>query len=269
MICLTGDIHHMSLRSDDQQYLTGSEVEAAIEYASIAKDFGVKATFFATGKSVVEEKENFRVLLRYPNVEIGGHTYYAFKPKWLYSGIFNRLICLSNGPAFYQNYEIKKTIRAFQDSLGINIVSWRNHAYRHDQNTYKLLGQNGIKFVSDEVEPDKIYPYNKDKIISVPINVMPDHDHIYHANLTPESTKNWALNRDKFLPELYPIEEWLLIIKKQISNITKSKGTATLLVHPTCMKIADGFRIFENLCKFISSYESGFMRDLGKELGKN
>ena len=272
MICLTGDIHHMSLKTNDQKYLNISEVEAAIEYASIAKDFGIKATFFATGKSVGEERSNFKSLLEYPNIELGGHNYYAFRPKWLYNGVFNRMIGLSNGPVFYQNYEVKKTIRIFKKLLGIKIISWRNHAYRHDRNTYRLLFENGIRFVSDEVDPIKLKPYRRyEGIYSVPINVLPDHDHIYHPDLTPETTKNWSLARDKFSPTFYNIDDWFEIIKGQITAVMKMDGIATVLVHPACMKIVDNFKIFKQLCRLICQYKTMFMRKLinNQEIGVN
>jgi len=267
VICLTGDVHHRSFNNEDRKYLKISEVEAAIEYAKIAAKYKTKVTLFLTGKAVKEEQESVRQLLRLPSVELGGHNYYAFRPRWLYNGIFVRGLGLTNGPAYYQNYEIKKTMATFKRLLGVDIVSWRDHAYRHDRNTYSLLARNGIRFVSDEVMPGRQGPYICDGLTIVPINVMPDHDHIYHGKITPETAQSWALNRDKFPPNLYSIEEWLEIVKNQIADIFDKNGVATILAHPACMKIADDFKVFASLCRFISKYDSVLMRELSKAKG--
>ncbi len=263
-ICLTADVHHMSLKTNDQKYLNISEVEAALQYVSIARDYGIKVTIFSTGKAVAEEYKNFVKLLKFQNIELGGHNYYAFRPKWLYGGIFNRLFCSSIGPAFYQDYEIKKTVKIFKSTLGIEIVSWRNHAYRHDAHTYELLSKNGIRFVSDAVEPDKIYPYRLGNLTFIPINVMPDHDHIYHADLTPKSSKGLKLERNKFPSKFYPVEQWLQIIKEHINFILDHNGIATILIHPACMKIIDEFNTFRKVCRFLAGCRSIFVSDLGK-----
>lgn len=267
MICLTGDIHHMSLKTNDQKYLQMTETEAALEYAAIAKEFNIRVTFFATGKAVVEEKANFKKLIQYPNLELAGHTYYAFRPKWLYSGAFKIINGSANGPAVYQNYEIKKTKKVFKKILNSEIISWRDHAYKYNQDTYRLLAQNNIKFVSDEVTPNKIRPYpTNDNLISVPINIMPDHDHLYHADLTPATTQNWRLFKDKFPAKLYYPDKWLNIIKTQISQVIQKKGVATILVHPACMKIADNFQTLKQLCRFIANhYPTGLIKDLKKQ----
>lgn len=262
MICLTGDIHHKSLQTEDQEYLSCSEVEAAREYVSIAEKTGIKASLFATGKSVKEETREFREILKHSNVELGGHTYYAFRPKWLYNGIFSKLLGLSNGPRFYQDYEIKKTIKTFKQLLDVDIISWRDHAYRYDKNTYELLSQNGIKFISDEVDPKKIHPSEVNGLTSVPINVMPDHDHIYHGEIKPETVESRFLGRSSFPPDLYSAEDWLELVENQISSMCGKEGTATILAHPACMKIIDDFEIFRELCDFLASYNSVFISEI-------
>ena len=40
MICLTGDVHHMSLKTRDQAHLSGTEMEAALIYMKIARKYG-------------------------------------------------------------------------------------------------------------------------------------------------------------------------------------------------------------------------------------
>jgi len=77
-VCLTGDVHHMSLETRDQEYMDRTEVEAAIEYAEVAAEYDVPVTLFVTGKAAEEEPERVKRLAVMENVEIGGHNYWAF-----------------------------------------------------------------------------------------------------------------------------------------------------------------------------------------------
>lgn len=264
-VCLTGDVHHMSLHTGDQRYLRGTEVDAAIEYARIAEENSLRVTLFVTGKAAREERE-VRTLAARANVELGGHTYSAFTPKLLYNGVFRRVLRRANGPVLYQDLEIKKTVRAFKNQLGTRITSWRDHAYRHDRNTYALLAANGIRFVSDEVDPSELGPRRTRHapLVSVPINILPDHDHVYHADITPDTPIAGEKRRDRFPPWRHEVEEWLDIVKEQVAGIVTEGGVATILVHPACMEIADGFASLAALCRFLSSYPSAFIRDLAR-----
>ena len=49
MICLTGDIHHISLKINEQSYIPerrDSEVKIAGRYLQLVEEFGLKATFY-------------------------------------------------------------------------------------------------------------------------------------------------------------------------------------------------------------------------------
>lgn len=256
-IILTGDVHHMSLNTGEQPYIDLTEAELALEAAKIALEYDLKITYFMTGKTVVEEPDLVRTITKMANIELGGHTYHAFKPRWLYNWIFNRLVGLSNGFKAYQDWEIKKTINVFARKLGIQIVSWRDHAYRHDRYTVPLLYKNGISIISDDVNPNNLFPtVMNNGLISLPINIMPDHDHIYHAGLTPDNTVDYSLRRSKFPSKLYQPHRWFEIIQRQIQTVVNRGGIATLLVHPACMYIIDKFNIYEELCKFLTDFET-------------
>jgi len=256
-IILTGDVHHMSLKTDDQRYINSTEAELALEAAQIALKYDVKVTYFITGRTVMEEPDVIRTIAKMPNTELGGHTYYAFKPKWLYNLIFNRLVGLSNGVSVYQNWEIKKTMNVFAKKLDVQIESWRDHAYRHDRNTFSLLYKNGISIVSDEVDPNQFFPVWLDNgIISLPVNIMPDHDHVYHGNLTPENTKNYSLGRSQFPSKLYQPCQWFELIQQQIQKVAGKEGIAILLIHPACVYLMDEFEIYEELCKLLGNFET-------------
>ena len=266
MICLTGDVHHMSLHTTGQQYLGSglTEIITGIEYLKIAKRYSVKVTLFLTGKSIIEEPENVKKLSQFENVEIGGHTFSANRPKWLYKGF--KLLGVKNGPKFYQRRDIEKTIKLIKDVTGKNCISWRNHAYWEDKNTIPLLEKTGIKCVSNEVSPNLLWPrkIGNGSIISVPINVMPDHEHIYHGERTKELISTLDLSHQPFGAKQYTINEWFEEVKKQIVNILKKGGIATILAHPICMKVSDDFVTFEKLCEFLSHYNTVFMREVGE-----
>lgn len=268
MIVLTGDVHHMSMETRDQRYLTDTEPRITETYADIAERHGLKVTFFATGKALEEEPGVFQRLAQREHVELGGHNYYAFQPRWLYNWIFFRVLGCRNGPVAFQDWEIRSTIKQFQQTTGVRISAWRDHAYRHDKNTLRLLADNDIEVVSDEVGPDWTGPYRHDEeIVSLPVNVMPDSDHMYHGYFQPETTEDWSLQRSTFPPEMMWPEEWLERVKRQVTSIIKQGGTASLLVHPAPMKIVDDFETFNKLCSFLSQFESEHVTETAHHVG--
>ena len=62
-------------------------------------------------------------------------------------------------------------------------------------------------------------------------------------------------------------EQWLERIKREINYIQENGGIATVLAHPACMEVFDNFTTFENLCSFLSQYQSCNMRDIEKLIG--
>ena len=191
MICFTGDIHHMSMRTGDQKYLRGTEASAAIEMADIAFRVGVKITFFVTGRAVKDEPDIVKRLASYDNIQLGGHTYNAFKPDWLYKGLFNKVFRSVNGPDWWQHIEVSKTIEEILSCTGKETKVWRDHAYKSNHATNAILEKLGIQVVSNVADPNFIHPYREGEgVLQLPINIWPDHDHIFHADVTPESTAN-------------------------------------------------------------------------------
>lgn len=253
MICLTGDVHY-KMGNPEQSYLNESEASLAYKYLEIAQEYNIKATLFITGKLFKENLNDMKKLLSFGNLEIGGHTWSAFRPQWLHKS-FNLLTGSTYGPKFYQTQDIRKTIRIIEKNMGKRPVSWRTHSYASDQNTIQILERERVKIVSDEVSntlgPKKIK--NSD-LISLPINIMPDHEHLYHGPRTKGHVKdliesNW---RDSFTNRSFTADEYYKIITSQIEEIEKKNGVATLLLHPACMKILDNFKTFEKICKFIN-----------------
>jgi hypothetical protein len=247
-IVLTGDVHHMSMRTRDQLYLSGiSEVDAAAKCADIAAASEVRLTLFLTGRCALEEPAAVRALAARENVEIGGHNYWAFRPRWLYNGLFRRILRRPNGPSWFERYEIRRT-REILRGVGAEIVSWRDHGYRHGRRTYEILSQEGLINVSDDVDPEALGPRRIGGILSVPINVLPDHEHVRHAEVREACVREPSGWQSRFPGALYDADEWGGVALQQAEALLERGGLPTLLAHPACMEIADGMATFRRLC---------------------
>jgi len=247
-VVLTGDVHH-AIGSADQAFTTRSEAALALDYARIAARHGLKVTLFFTGKAVVENACEAGALVDAPHVEIGGHGWNAFTP-WLWHGVLRRVLGSPHGPAWLQRRMIRRTCDVLRRYTGKPVRSWRNHAYRRDRNTAGLLAAAGIVAWSDEVNPQRPRPYRAGGVCVVPINTTPDHEYLRHGGWPRESaTLQWG-------GPAYTIGEWLEHVCRQVDAIVASDGTATILAHPICMKIADEWASFERLCAWLSRYPS-------------
>jgi len=119
MICLTGDVHHSSLGTNDQCYLSGgTEVRIAARYARLAEAHGVKLTFYVTGKTLVEEWRDFQTVAVSPSVEIGGHTYGGIPQTW-WKKVWNRLRGLQ--PPFVST---RATCGSARSGINAKTVCW-------------------------------------------------------------------------------------------------------------------------------------------------
>lgn len=255
MICLTGDIHHMSMKTLDQRYANITEAEAALKYLQIAKGYDLRVTLFITGKTFLEEPETIKKMLAFKNLEIGGHTYGGLRPKLLHK-VFAKLTGSEYGPKLFQKIDIKKTLDIIEKETRKKCFSWRTHQFQSNSNTFIILKNSGVKTVSDAVSPSKKNPWKENGLRVIPINTLRDHGHIYHGFRTQEQVNQAKSPGDPFDRKSYPPAQWLEIVKSQVQNLEGEKGVATLLVHPICMKIADNFKTFKKLCKFLSNYES-------------
>jgi len=300
IVFLTGDIHHMSMNGLDQQYLYNiSEVEAAIKYMEIASSYRLKVTLFISGKTFIEEPHNIHNLLKYKDfLEIGGHTYNCFRPRllhYLYQIIFKSFY----GPYFHQKQDINKTLNIIQEFTKKPCLSWRTHELKCDHITYSILQKSGVKYISDRMALKGRIKRLENGLIDIPINIISDHNYIYHSFITPEFVKFMKLIRqDKYfnclnlkqipikmklkilakeivkkfldyqlknLPfgiEGYTPEKWLELVKKQIEETLTDIGTVTLLVHPACMELTDGMKTFEKLCSFLSNYQTSVFKEV-------
>ena len=250
-VCLTGDVHHMSLDTRDQAYMKRTEVECAIEYAEIAAEYDVPVTLFVTGKAAREEPERVERLASMENVAIGGHNYYAFGTP--IHKLFRGLTGSWNGPRRFQSWEVGRTLDALGDA-GAAVRAWRDHAYRYDEHTAGVLADHGLTHFSDAVGPEERVR-EEDGLTVVPINTPPDHEHVYHAFRTPKfvAADDFA---GPFGAESSSIGEWLNWVLDSADERVRAGEPATILAHPACMCLADGFAAFEELCRALADRET-------------
>jgi len=262
MICLTGDVHHCTLKGiQDLPYLEGTEIESAAKMAEIAMLFGLHITLFFTGLCCKESPELVNQIASMENVEIGGHNYFAFERRKLFNLSF-KLLGLRNGPYWYQYWEVRRTVRVLEMYARHPLRSWRDHCFYHDRNTRRILKMNKIRYFSDVLSKDFAQPVWNQGIIDVPINTLPDHDYVYHGSRQPGTFDESALLLTTFQTKAMTKEEWLQRIKREVKHIESQGGIATILTHPACMEVFDDFGTFRNLCSFLSKYESCKMRDI-------
>jgi peptidoglycan/xylan/chitin deacetylase (PgdA/CDA1 family) len=262
MICLTGDIHHDSLKINDQRFLPDglTELEVCRKYLRLIEKYGLKATFYTTGMTLREQWDDFKVIAESDLVEVGGHTFGGL-PRKAGGGEKNGEFSCSHsdfhGTYGEQEEDVLKMIEIVREKTGRKPVSWRSHGLVRDENTDAILYNNGIRFISDELNWNKLLPEKTESgLISHAMNVLMDHDHLYHAHRTLEyvekQRKNWPL-RDDPTSKSFDIETWGRIVEAQVRAINELGGLATILMHPVCMYLADEFKTAEKLFEYFAS----------------
>jgi peptidoglycan/xylan/chitin deacetylase (PgdA/CDA1 family) len=267
MIFVTGDVHQATMRTVEQSYIDGSELDVALRYADILNKHGLAGTLFITGRAVRQEPEKARRLAKSPHIEVGGHTWSAFKPSWFYRNV-QRLSGNSYGPKFIQRLDISRTLEIIKTELGVTPRSWRTHAYRSDGTTRDVLSTTSVDVISDIVGPGQPKRSSNHSLTELPINTMPDHEHLIHGDRTRKRVEELKQTgwHDAFSAESYEISGWAARIRQQVADAQKEWGIATVLAHPSCMEVADGLEAFNSLCRWISDneYETDFCRNAPK-----
>lgn len=267
MICLTGDLHHMGLKTGNQSYADITEIQIARKYLYMLEDAGVKVTFFVTGKAFDDEWKDLKPICQSDNTEIGGHNYYAFKPE-LWHRIWNKLIGSYNGPYWYQKWDTAKTIDIIEQKTGKKIEVWRNHMYMHGPNTEKILAKLGIKICSDGVQKNSNgLQKHSTGIYNFPLNIIPDHEHLYHAERTPQWVQWWQKRynwSDDFGPDSYYVEEWTELVLQGLTENENNGFVSNMIIHPITLYLCDKFKSFRRILDFLEAHETVFMSSLLK-----
>jgi hypothetical protein len=97
------------------------------------------------------------------------------------------------------------------------------------------------------------------------MNVIPDHDHLYHAHRTREFVEDAnrrGYGADAFGAVSYTIQDWGELVLKQVRAIEERGGLATVLAHPICMYLADEFRTLERLLEYFATRHTIWAREI-------
>jgi len=254
-ICLTVDLHHSSLQTGNQRACDITEIQVARKFLELLEEKNVPATFFITGRCFEQEWHDLRPICEHPLISVQGHGYHCFEPPLFYRA-WKKLTGNYNGPSFWERRDIRRTINIIESYTGTTPTCWRNHMYMHGPNTSRLLSEQGIRLVSDGVTRATHQPeINSDGLWNFPINIIPDHEHLYHAERTPEWVA-WWVNRykwsDDFGPHSYYIEDWTDIAIQCLDANEKRKAVSNLIIHPITMYLCDGFVGFRRLLDHIA-----------------
>ena len=284
MICLTGDTHHDTLDTNEQLWLreqgqTISEIDVSLEYVQLCAKYDVKCTLYVTGRTLADQWTQFEPIAAVQICEVAGHTFEAFprpageRRKAMASGGVATSHAGTHGSYEDQDEDVRRMCEIALERLGAPIVSWRNHGFVHDANTDEILYAHGIRYVSDDLNWDKLYPEQLDSgLISHPVNVIMDHDHLYHAHRTPayveKQRENWSFTSEP-TSESFTIERWGELVVEQVTHIAAAGGVATVLAHPICMYTADHFATFERLLQQFAVYPGIHARDVGQRVPGN
>jgi len=268
MICLTGDVHHASLATNDQKHIADpglTEIRITEQYVRLLEKHGVKATLYVCGRCFVEEWPDLTPVATHPLVEVGGHMFNARFPRECFDA-YGEQTGLWNGPRWFQDWDIRRNAEVVREAMGYDLVSWRAHSYMVDANTYELLASHGIRLVSDAVEADNVRPKRIEHgLISHPMNTIPDHDHLYHAHRTEAyvaEANRRGYGEDDFGAVSHTIEAWGDLVLAQRRAIEERGGVATILAHPVCMYLADRFATFERLLEYAAERQNIWAREI-------
>ena len=253
MIYLTGDIH-TKIPGYWEQEQGGSEMDAGIKYLEILKKYNIKCTLFVNGKCFVNddggEKDKISKLLGY-DVELGGHTYDNFgRMNVIRSFINRRKYGCVYGSNKYQEKDISLTRELFE-KFGLIMKSWRTHAFSSNNDTFRILKENNVRYVSDLI--GMIKPFKENGLIHMPINIPVDVVAVSYGKYN-------VSNKDPFascVKGRIEKEEWFEIIKNRVKENEKNNVDSVLLIHPISMKVMDNFELFEEIVRFLSEYKSG------------
>ncbi len=256
---ITCDIHHQSLGTGNQLHSNKSELDCAYDFFKYCEEMNFRMTFFFSGLAIRDDwNEKLEEITSSKLVEIGGHNWDCFSPEIVHR-VCNKLFGSYNGTIDMQIKDCEKTIDIIRQKTGRDITSWRNHMYMHGPHTEKVLRNCGIKVCSDGVMRDSSGFIRKGKLLDLPINVLPDHEHLYHAERTKEWVEKWKSRynwSDDFGSDSYEIEEWGMFYKRSYFEKYSQGHLPVSIIHPITMYLADNFKTIKKLLKDIVKDET-------------
>ena len=181
IVFLTGDVHHPPDLIKRVYYRETSippdyELKASLLYAKVLNEYGTSCTLFVTGKVLDMFPEIVSEITELANVEIGAHTYYAFRGlSYGYTflvPVYTKMFKTPYGPKLLIRHDVFRAIQAFK-KLGLKVLSWRTHGYQGNEYLYRLLAKLSVKLVSDCRSNNLVYK-TEYGIIHVCINMPVD-----------------------------------------------------------------------------------------------
>lgn len=224
-----------------------------------------RVTFFVSGLSFVEEWSDLRPVATHPLVELGGHNWSCFQPELLHR-ISNKLFGSYNGPAKLQERDARRTIKVIEDHTGVQVEAWRNHMYMHGPFTEAVLAKCGIKVISDGAQKDSAGPkWDQRGLYHFPINVIPDHEHIYHAERTPEWVARWRRRydwSDDWGSGSYFPDDWARIAIEDLDRNAEAGIVSNVILHPITMYLCDKFSPMRTVLEHLRGWEFVHMMEV-------
>ncbi len=256
MIWLSGDLHHAGLKTGNQRHADISEIQGAHRYLELLADVGVKVTFFVSGRAFDDEWSDLAPIVEHPLVEIGGHNYACFKPE-LPHRIYKKLTGNYHGPAWLERADVLRTLAAARRRTSKPVRCWRNHMYMHGPNTERVLAGCGIELCSDGVDRFASGPrWHPAGLYNLPINIIPDHEHLYHAERTREWVARWQARyawSDDYGPASYDIDRWTELVLAGLAEREAARVLSTVIIHPITMYLCDRFASFRRILQFLAA----------------
>jgi hypothetical protein len=256
MIYLTADVHQRNLGNNESKLLSKTPMELARTYSEICTKYKIKHTIYIVAIALSENKTITKYLMDNEYVNLGVHTYSAFRIPFFRNRIIHKLYRRAYKYWIIQKMDIKLATQIFKQ-YGIKASHWRTHAYASNKHTEKLLKEMGYKTISDVKKRDGEIKLTNG-LLNYPINVISDHEYLVHG-----SNANTDLN-DPFFSKRLEAKEWLKEILWQINQNERNGKSSTILIHPECMEILDKFKTFEAFCKEISNLENGHIGELNE-----
>ena len=136
----------------------------------------------------------------------------------------------------------------------------------HGPHTESLLIRNGIPICCDGVRrTGALFERHPSGILNFPINIIPDHEHLYHAERTPRWVEKWV-NRyrwsDDYGSSSYYFDEWFEILKREVIDRERIGRVSHLIIHPITLYLCDGYRALERVANFLADFESKQVSEL-------
>ncbi|MCX5748311.1 MAG: hypothetical protein NT062_38150, partial [Proteobacteria bacterium] len=162
--------------------------------------------------------------------------------------VWNKVASSYPGPAWLEARDVARTIDIAWRRAGRRIRAWRNHMYLGGPNTTKVLAAHGVRLLSDGVVREATGPTPDRDVGAVwrlPINVIPDHEHIVHAERTHSWIARWQRRyrwRDDFGANSYDVDAWTDHVLEDLARNQARGAVSVLLIHPITLYLADRLR---------------------------